>query len=186
MIQLEPSNSYLNRVLAILLIEIGDLPGYRAQCQKMVAVFGASLDPAALDATAEACAVAPSGYALEDVSQLADRAVTLGKNTGSMLHQGLVQYRRGQFASATEWVGKVIDAGKNSSDLNSDLAAYSVLAMAQQQSHHPAEARAALARAFEISRKMPQLASGDLGEDAEHWLAAHILLREANGLIEHQ
>jgi hypothetical protein len=169
-----------------LLIEIGDSPGYRAQCQKMVAVFGASLDPAALDATAEACAVAPGGFSLDEVSKLADRAVALEKNPGFMLHLGLVQYRRSQFASASEWVGKVIEAGKNASDLNCDLAAYAVLAMAQQQSHHPAEARAALARGFEISRKMPQLESGDLGEDAEHWLAAHILLREANALIEHQ
>jgi predicted metal-dependent hydrolase len=50
---------------------------------------------------------------------------------------------------------------------------------------NPLAARAALHQAAEIIRKeLPAADSVDVGRDWPGWLAAHILLREAQALIE--
>ena len=60
-----------------------------------------------------------------------------------------------------------------------------VLAMAQYRMQQTDEARAALAKGVEIERtKLPKLESGDLGDGYLDWIIAHVLLREAQALIE--
>jgi tetratricopeptide (TPR) repeat protein len=189
LVEIDPSNGYAHVVLAILLVETGDLSAYRAQCRKMVSMFGASTDPEVMDRVAEACLLAPKGDALDTACQLADRVVTLATNSPYFdffeMRKGLAEYRLGRFASAVDWILKAVNtSAKAPTDWNFNATAYSILAMAEQQAHHPDKARAALARAVDISRtKMRQLAGGDLGEDAAHWLAAHLFLREAQDLI---
>ena len=59
--------------------------------------------------------------------------------------------------------------------------------MAQQQLNHSEEARTALARGVEIVKaKLPRLETGVLEDNWADWLIAHILLCEAQALIEGQ
>jgi tetratricopeptide (TPR) repeat protein len=124
---------------------------------------------------------------------LADQAVSLGKDTVWVhyfqLVKGLAEYRAEYFSSAVEWVGKSIDQSRNVGgslpDWNRDGAAYSLLAMAQHQLKRPDEARAAFAKALEIvNTKMQKLENGTLDDDWVDWLVAHILLREAQAVIQ--
>src|SRR5205085_2907196 len=136
----------------------------------MVANYGASKDPASLDKTAKACLLAAeSGFDLETACRLAEQAVTLGKDSAWLYYfqlvKGLAQYRSGNFSSAVDWVGKCIGqsttVGETSANGNRDVAAYSVLAMAQHQLRRSNEARDALARGGEIvNTKLPKLEDG--------------------------
>ncbi len=57
--------------------------------------------------------------------------------------------------------------------------------MAQQQLKQGEAARKALAQATEVFEiRLPKPDAGDLGENWPEWLISHILLREANGLVE--
>jgi len=109
------------------------------------------------------------------------------------LAKALVEYRRGMFASAIEWTQRTLDSGarqdlpgwSHERERNRAAAAYLVQAMAYQQSRQTGPAHAALAKAVEIvETQLPSLESGDLGREWPDWLIAHILLREASGLIE--
>jgi hypothetical protein len=127
--------------------------------------------------------------------RMADQAVTLGKDQVWIhyfeLVKGLAEYRAGKFASAVDWLSKTIDqpttVGGTGPDWNRDAAAHSVLAMAQHQLEHPGEAREALAKAPEIAdTKLPKIESAGLQDNWADWIIAHILLREAQMLIERQ
>jgi serine/threonine-protein kinase len=160
----------------------------------MAARFGAGKDPGSLDKTAKAGLLVPeAGFDLEAACQMADQVVTLGKDSPFVYYfqlvKGLAEYRAGHFASAVNWVGKSMGkpatVGGLSPAWNRDVAACSVQAMAQYKLKRSDEARAALARGVAIAQtNLPQRDSGDLGEDWADWLVAHILLREAQALIE--
>jgi hypothetical protein len=126
---------------------------------------------------------------------LANQAVTLGKDSQLVYYfqlvKGLAEYRAAHFASAVDWVDKSIGqpatVGGTSPDWNRDVAACSVLAMAQYKLKRSDEARAALAKCVDIvNTKLPKLENGALGENWIDWLVAQILLREAQTLIEGQ
>jgi serine/threonine protein kinase/tetratricopeptide (TPR) repeat protein len=87
------------------------------------------------------------------------------------------------FASAVEWMNKaLIESGK---ELERDVQAYMVLAMAHYQLNQTDAARAAFARGTEIEQmKLPKLESGDIGDSWLDWIIAHALMREAKALIE--
>jgi len=190
---LDASDDFDQFKLAILLLENGDVAGYRARCQKMVASFGASKDPGTLDKTAKASLLAAeAGFDPKAVCQLADQAVTLGKDgiwiAYFQLVKGLADYRAGNFAGAVGWVSKCIGqprtVGEMSPNEKRDVAAYSVLPMAQHRLQRSDEARAALAKGVEhVNTKLPKLENDALGENWIDWLIAHILLGEAQSLI---
>jgi len=122
---------------------------------------------------------------------MADQAFTLGQNSfwvyDLQFIKGLAQYRAGHFANAVDWVGKSIGQPTMVGGPRLDAAAYSVLAMAQHQLERSEEARAALTKGAEIvNRKLLKLESAALDENWNGWLIAHILLREAQALIERQ
>jgi len=192
--ELDPSGVHDHLQLAALLVETGDLKAYRAHCRKMASRFGGTNDDAGtLDQTAKACLLVPGAAGdLETASQLAERALTLGKDNPwfsyLQMDKGLAEYRRGQYASAVDWMRKVIgqpmSVGRPLPAWQRDTAAYSVLAMAQHQLKQTEEARAALAKASELAQtKLPQLGSDNLEQDWVDWLIAHILLREAKALV---
>jgi serine/threonine protein kinase len=159
----------------------------RARCQKIVTLSGGIIDAGKLASCARACLLIPgAGCDLETAAQIADRAVTDAiTNQDSSIHyfgfaKGLAEYRRGHFANSIEWMQKVIQDGKTFRDASRDMAAYAVIAMAENQLQQPAQARADLASSVEISgTKLPQPGDADLGDDWHDWLFAHILLREA-------
>src|SRR5258708_17060728 len=68
---------------------------------------------------------------------------------------------------------------------NREVTARLVLAMAHHQLRHVPQAREAFGRATElVQTRLPSIECGDLGREWPEWLLAHILLREAQGLME--
>jgi len=158
----------------------------------MMTSFRDANAPGPLGATAEACLLAAgtrSDY--EAAGHLADRAFELGKNSywASNLRfiKGLAEYRAGQFGSAVDWVSQSINQPTMVRGPRPDAAAYLVMAMAQHQLQRPGQARAALANGAEIvNAKLLKRENGTLDEYWPDWLIAHILLREAQPLVEGQ
>ena len=194
LLELDPSAVHDHLQLAAVLVETGDLEAYRAHCPKMLSRFtGTNDDAGTLDQTAKACLLVPgTGPDLESASELLDKAVTLGKTNAwfsyLQMDKGLAEYRRAQYASAVDWMRKVIgqpmSVGRSLPAWQRDTAACSVLAMAQHQLKQAEQARAALVQALELAQtKLPQVGHDNLEQDWVDWLIAHILLREAKGLV---
>jgi tetratricopeptide (TPR) repeat protein len=188
LVDFEPENHLAYHELAPLLVQSGDLQGYRLHCARELARFAGTSDPNAAERMAKDCLIlADSGVDLSAVSALADTAVTAGKDSNDLpwfqFCKGLAEYRQGHFTSAVGWVQKALaHAGVES---NRDLAAYLVLALAQFRSEQVQEARLTLAEGIEIAeRKLPKLGSGDLGDGWLDWIIAEVLMREAKALIE--
>jgi len=184
-LELEPLDDDAAFQLAVLLLEMGDMQNYRAQCQKMVSSFSNANDPGSLGGTAEACLLVADTAA----GQLADQAFKLGQNSyrASNLRfiKGLAEYRAGQYASAIDWVSKSIGQPTLFRGPRPDAAAYLVMAMAHHQLKRSVEARAALAKGADIvDAKLLKVENAALDENWVDWLIAHILLREARALIE--
>ncbi len=133
-----------------------------------------------------------TGGDLEAPSQLARKALTLGKDSAWLsffqFGNGLAEYRRGEYASAVDWMRKVIgqpmSVGRPSPAWERDVAAWAVLAMAQHRLQQTEEARRALVQGLELAQtKLPQFGNDNLEQDWVDWLIAHILLREAKALL---
>jgi len=191
-VELEPSDDDAHFRLTVLLHETGETENYRAHCRKMVTDFRDANLPGPLGKAAEVSLLAAeTGSDSEAARQLADQAFTLGQHS-YWVHdlefiKGLAEYRAGNFASANDWVGKTIGQPTRVGGPRPDAAAYSILAMAQHQSHRPQEARAALAKSADIvNSKLLKLENPVLDENWVDWLIAHILLREASSLLEGQ
>jgi serine/threonine protein kinase len=174
---------------AALLIQDGDLAGYRTLCALVLARFGETKNPEIAGRLVKDCLLLPgSGADMRAIGNLADMAVRVEKRPELLPYlqfdKGLAEYRQGRFAGAVEWEQKVLDAGPN---VMRDAQAWMVLALAQWQLQRPAEGRAALAKGREIiDTKLPQLESGDIGVDWRNWIIAHALAKEARELIEGQ
>ena len=171
--------------LAPLLVQSGDLAGYRKHCRAMLARFRETKDPWIADRTCKACLLVPlAGEDIATAAYLADVAVTLGKDfqdiTWFQFSKSLAEYRQGHFASAAEWANKVLT--KSQAVEMCRVVAYMVLAMSQWCLNRVDEALAALAKGDEIAEtKLPKLESGGAYFFRE-WVIAHILLREAKAL----
>jgi len=181
LIELDPTNHYFYHSLAPLLVQNADLEGYRRHCARILARFGGTSDPVIAERMAKDCLILPStGVDFGAVGQLAETAV---KDAECFETKGLAEYRQGHFTEAAAWAVKAID--KKSSQAAHYLEAYMVLAMTKYQMNQMDEARAALAKGLAIEEKqLPQLDSGDLGNNWLDWIIAHALLKEATGLIE--
>jgi tetratricopeptide (TPR) repeat protein len=187
--ELEPSDEDAPFQSAVLLLERGDRENYRARCQKLVASFRDANAPGPLGKTAEACLLGAETRAdSEPAAQLADQALTLGKNSYRLhdleMIKGLAEYRMGQFEKAIDWVGKSIGQPTMVMGPRPDAAAYLVMAMAQHRLGRPEEARASLAKGADIvNTKLLKRENATLDENWIDWIIADILLREARALI---
>ena len=116
--------------------------------------------------------------------KLADKALTVGKNDGSMPDfqacKALSEYRLGHFAEAIEWGQKPL---KSYSDYARGKA-YSVLAMAQWRLGNKETARALLSAAKTNVPDVLKASSPDLGPEWCSWLIAWIHVTEAGKLVE--
>ncbi len=189
LIELEPNDHTLYHALAPLLVQSGDLSGYRLHCAQELARFAGTSDPNTADRMAKNCLILPdSGVDLNAISAWADTAVTAGKGISAGLPwfqfcKGLAEYRQGHFASAVDWTQKALSRAVDIPEL--DVEAYMVLAMAQYRSDNAGEANAAFAKGVEIAeRKLPKLDSGGyLGDLWTDWIIAQVLMREAQALL---
>jgi tetratricopeptide (TPR) repeat protein len=176
--------------LSILHLEMADKENHRAQCQKMLKGFSAANSTEPLSKTAEACLLSSeAGSGFEAAGAMADQAFKVGRHSFLAANlefiKGLAEYRAGRFAEAINWANKSIGQPTMVSGPRPDAAAYSVIAMAQHQMKRPEEARAALAKGAEtVNAKLLNLGNAPLDENWVDWLIAHILLREAQALIE--
>jgi hypothetical protein len=135
---------------------------------------------------AKACLLLPCpGLDLTVVASLADVGMTLANNDGSYAYpqftKGLAEYRKGNFVNAVDLMGRVIAAG---GVVARDAQAKAVRAMAQARLGHPEAAVADLTRATDVFSLMPGPRAGDLGGDWTGWVTAHVLLAEAQALIQ--
>jgi eukaryotic-like serine/threonine-protein kinase len=187
-IALDPTVHSDYHSLAPLLVQSGDLKGYRRYCALALARFGGTKDPLIAERIARDSLILPdSGADLDTVGTWVDTAVTLDKHSANLpwlqFCKGMAEYRQGHFTNTVEWTQRALATASP----NRDVEAYAVLAMAQQRLRQVDESRATLAKAIEIERtKLPKLDSGDLGENWMDWIIAHVLLREAQTLIEVQ
>ncbi|MCX6922354.1 MAG: hypothetical protein NT154_03930, partial [Verrucomicrobia bacterium] len=187
-IALNPDENLNWFLLAPLLLETGDIDGYRKHCHAMLARFGTTNDPNIAQRTAKVCLLLPlDGADLAAASKLAETAVTLGKNDPPAAYcqfaRGLAEYRQANFAQAVEWTQKALS--QPGTDYNRDIQAYSVLSMALHRLNRAGEAHEALSKASELAgAKLPKLDSGDLGPNWHNWIIAQTLLREAKVLID--
>ncbi|MCX6924054.1 MAG: hypothetical protein NT154_12720, partial [Verrucomicrobia bacterium] len=187
LVELEPGEHLNYHYLAPLQAQVGDLAGYRKTCQRAVAHFREIKDPNTADRLAKDSFLLPeAGGDLLVAGAWAATAVSQGKDSGDLpwfhLIMSLGEYRQGHFAGAVDWAQKALSHAGD--DLNRDVEACTVLAMAQHRSKQEEEAGASLAKGVELAeQRLPKLESGDLGDGWLDWLIAHILLREAQGLI---
>lgn len=172
--------------LAPLLLELGDVEGYRQNLQATLARFGAETNPPIAMRTAKSCLSLPMSDAdAAAVGRLADAGLTATpaqRGGWSEFVKGTAEYRQGHFVAAVEWMAIAL-ATQGSPSRNAQ--ACMVQAMAYHQSNHADEARVALARGVEIvETKLPKLDSGDLGTGWPDWIIARTLMSEAKALIE--
>jgi serine/threonine protein kinase/formylglycine-generating enzyme required for sulfatase activity len=186
LIEFDPSDPSHRFPSAPLLLQRGDLAGYRRSCRELLAQFGQTSDPAVAAQVALTCLLAPG--AVEDYEPVAKLAEQAARATGAaaaadqpwfVLVRALADYRAGRFAAAADRLGK--DLASKSATGYRDGTAYLVLALARRRLGQTEEAMQALARARELAAKeFPNPEKGDLlGPDWPHWLRFQVLRSEA-------
>jgi tetratricopeptide (TPR) repeat protein len=149
--------------LAAALVQTGSLEAYQEHCRRSAERFADTTKPHYAEHIAKACLILPaSGADPETVAKLADTSASGSEEDAARFQfpKGLAEYRQGRFASAVEWMQKVLS--KNAEHPNSDTKAHRdvqagmVLAMARYQLRQIDEARSALATGLEIAEaKLP-------------------------------
>jgi WD40 repeat protein len=171
-----------------LLAASGNRDEYVRVCQSALKQFKATSDPPTADRIAKDCLILPlSGIDLQSVDELADTAVTLGGKHEYVAYfqctRALAAYRVGHDASALDWVGKTLSRNQSVELL---AEAHAVCSMAHQRLGHVDDAKAALAKAIQERRKLPELSSGQIGEEWRDWIIAGALVDEATKMINGQ
>jgi tetratricopeptide (TPR) repeat protein len=186
LVKVEPDNHEGYFSLAPLLLQTGDVAGYRQLCHQILTRFAAITNDSNLaHRMGKVCLLLPSsGPEFALATSLADWSAILGKdrvNEGwCQITKGLAEYRRGRYEGAADWMQKV--QAQNITRAHQNVQSYAVLAMARHQLKRP-EAQTALAIAENIiHREMPSLRNGHLGA-WQDWLIACELMREATALI---
>jgi serine/threonine protein kinase/predicted Zn-dependent protease len=183
----EPDSHELHHSLAPLLIQSGEVQGYLKLRQTLLRRFAATTDPIIAERMAKDCLLLPIAM---EANELADAWTETAIQAGSQhpawkwfqLARALAEFRREQFASAVDWAQQLTSSAGE--DVNRDVQAFAVLAMAQHQLGQKGNAAAALSKASELaSHHLPKPGSADLGASWGDWIIAHMLLREARQLI---
>jgi tetratricopeptide (TPR) repeat protein len=172
--------------LALLRVSLGDAPGYRAVCARMLDRFGALDEPRTADIVAEACNLAPDSVTDPmRVVALAERAVASDpKNRHFLNTLGASLYRAGRFQEA---VRRLDEARAMSADEEGSIWDWLPLAMAHHRLGHADEARRWLSKAVgwiehEVP-KSPEAATGGAGLSWNQRLVILVVRREAEMLI---
>jgi eukaryotic-like serine/threonine-protein kinase len=187
-IELRPEDYHSRHLQAAALLQTGQVEANRELCRQGLARFGSTTNHYAADQIAKDFLVLPStGADLETAARMTETAVNSPTNNPDLawfrFAKGLSEHRQGHYATAVEWMRRVLaDAGH---ELNRDAEACMVLAMAQHQLKQTEEARASLTWGMEIvETKMLKLEGGNLGDNWDDWVFAHVLLDEAKALMQ--
>jgi serine/threonine-protein kinase len=178
----DPTNHIAYHMLAPLLVQVGDLEGYRKHCERALKQFGQTSHPAIAERIAKDCLMlTPPVASLPTVANMADTAIAAGPTNSAWPYfqfvKGLAEYRLGHFASGAEWLKKVVPVeGVPARTAQADA----VLAMAEFQLGETNSAWAALSEGIKISEtKLKHTDRIDWNDQ----LIAKFLLREAHTLI---
>ena len=183
----EPDTLYGMR-LGILLIQIGEIDRYRAHCRVMLERWASTTKHNEADMTLKMIVLLPDFQGdAKQLARLAQVAASSGRNVDwfewNIVAKALHQYRTGKYADAVATCRESRSlAPKSKGDVQNltslDLA---IEAMALKRSGDEAGAKRALAEAKSIvESNVPGIDGGSWSYD---WLTAHMLYREAEGLI---
>jgi serine/threonine protein kinase/Flp pilus assembly protein TadD len=177
----DPTNHYAYHYLAPLLVQTGDLEGYRAHRERILNQFGDTTQPTIAERMAKDCLMLPPPAAsLPKLAKMADIAVAAGPSANSWPYfqyvKGLAEFRQGHFAAALEWLRKVVD--EEGAPARS-IQAYATMAMAEYQLGHTNAAQSDLGAALKLAEE--KLGPGRI--DWNDQLTAQFLLREAQALM---
>jgi tetratricopeptide (TPR) repeat protein len=173
---------------AALSLLSGDRPGYVRACAHMIERCGKAGGPRAYH-VARACTLAPDAVAEASLpDRLAEKELKyFGRDFWSLTEQGALAYRAGQFQQAVSFFEQSLraDPGPGGAVLN-----WLWLSLAEQRPGKAEEARRWLTKAQawldQYRDGMPARAEEELGLDLHNWLEAHVLRREAEGLIQYE
>ncbi|MCY2954923.1 MAG: quinolinate synthase NadA, partial [Planctomycetota bacterium] len=187
-VAISPDDHWLRYQNACLLVQIGDMKGYRQEGQKMLELFGNTEDRAIADRVAKACLFAPeSGIDLSKACALADRAVSAGDHEWLCYFQvakGLAEYRVGRFKEASNWLTQSVTATRGSPAVHCFIEGALCLAMAQHRLGNADEAVKLLREAVEaLEQKVSKPGDADFGAGFHDWIICQTLRREAEALI---
>jgi eukaryotic-like serine/threonine-protein kinase len=197
-INLDPTEPISWYQIAPLLLQMDDRSSYDRYRHQALARFAETSDPVTAARIAFlALLVTATDDDLTNALKLADTAALAEYPDGYLgwrqLAKGLAEYRRGRFTNSVAWMDKALfTAGQKNLpgwghelERNRKAAAYLVESLAWFQMRNPAAARTALNQATDIvEQQFPTTDTGDVGRDWSDWLAAHVLLREAESLIQ--
>ena len=184
---LEPENHEAYHALAALLVQSGDLQGYRLHCARELVRFAGASDPNTAERMAKDCLILPPPAAqLPSITKLADVAVAAGSTNKAFAYfqfaKGLAELRAGHFGGAVDWLQPVTEA---SGDIFRTVQAMAALAIAQNGLKQTDHARVTLTKAIEFANeRFPKKAPLDLEERWNDWYIAQLLMREAEALIQ--
>jgi serine/threonine protein kinase len=181
-INADPTNHLAYHSLAPLLLEAGDVPGYRKHCERALDQFAATSDPVTAERIAKDCLIlVPPAACLEHIVKMADTALAAGSADPSWPYyefvKGFAEYRQGHFAPAADWLQKILpleDAPARTAQ------AHAILAMARFQTGQTNDARATLTDGIKLAESKLRN-PGRL--DWNDCLIAQTLLHEAADLI---
>ena len=184
--QAVPSDDMAYHSLAALYLQNGDVEAYQRHRERMLQLFGGTSDPAVARRMAQACLLLPlannTNFAL--IGRLAELAVASGPKDASAAQnqfvKGLADYRLGRFASAHDWFQQSLEKG----DRYHYLKCLIGKAMAEYQLKRVAEASTNLNEGLDYANhKLPKPPEDYLGETWREWIAARLLLHEAQALV---
>jgi len=171
---------------AALLLLSGDRPGYVRACAHMIERCGKDRGPRSYH-VARACTLAPDAVADASLpGRLAEKELKdSGRDFWSLTEQGALAYRAGRFQDAIPFFEQSLRAD---SRLGRAVLNWLWLALAKQHLGEAEEARRWLDKSQawldQYRDGMPARAEEELGLHLHNWLEAHVLRREAEGLIQ--
>jgi tetratricopeptide (TPR) repeat protein len=171
---------------AVLLLS-DDRPGYARACARMVERCGQKAPGMRAYLVARACTLAPDSVAdAAAPGRLAQKELNDNDRLfWSLTEQGALKYREGRFAEAVDLFEKSLRADPQAGRA---VLNWLWLALANQRLGKAAEARRWLDRARDYLDQfgdgLPSRAEDELGLHLHNWLEAHVLLREAEALLE--
>jgi Flp pilus assembly protein TadD len=185
-VELRPTDHEGYHYLAPVLVQAGDLDGYRRHCEQILRQFGGTTNPVVAERMAKDCLfVPPPASDFTTIAKMVETAVAAGPNHQYWPYfqfvKGLAEYRQGRFASAAEWSQKALG---RTNDNYRTVQAHMTLAMAQLQLNQTEQARVTLAKGLELAEARFPKAGKGLDDQWHDWIIAHVLMREAKALIE--
>jgi serine/threonine protein kinase/tetratricopeptide (TPR) repeat protein len=183
-VQCAPDDHIGYQFLAPLLLHFNDVGRYKACRTQILREFENTTDPLIAERMAIASLILPAtDDEMKTISKMAN--VALGGDTNSdkygynLFAKGFAEYRLGHYKSAVEILREAepMDIG---STCRTEV--YFILAMARFKMNRLDDSRESYTNAMnDLKTKLAH--EGDLDEDWNHWIAAHVLMREATALI---